>query len=227
MRQHGIHGLGIGRNKSHLKLCTFVFHSIQRWREMEAEEESPEKCKRNKGERETGRLEREREREREHTHYSNAHSSCHLRLRFHLPVGTEVTVRCPAMCSKFYEAPIYGPGDGTKSTDRCSGYGTDKLNLFSDASSICRTAIAMRAIGVASPGLVTFRIEEPIRSYPRCDAMPHASPGLPYGSVFKELRRFRHLSKVGSHSHLVHNWEKASRQSKIDVSSMRNIERER
>lgn len=82
-------------------------------------------------------------------------------------MGTEVTVQCPAGCTKFIDSIIWGPGDGTMSEARCSGYEGHENALFSDESSICRTAIAMRALGSLGSGVVTFKIAEPIPSYPR------------------------------------------------------------
>eukprot|EP00282_Hemiselmis_andersenii_P044468 CAMPEP_0172055948 /NCGR_PEP_ID=MMETSP1043-20130122/5534_1 /TAXON_ID=464988 /ORGANISM="Hemiselmis andersenii, Strain CCMP441" /LENGTH=321 /DNA_ID=CAMNT_0012715343 /DNA_START=40 /DNA_END=1002 /DNA_ORIENTATION=+ len=136
--------------------------------------------------------------------------------RFHLPVGTIVTVHCPAKCSGYFESEIWGPGDGTMSTERCSGYKAGTPALFSDESSICRTAIAMRALGQLSPGLVTFRIAEPIPSYPRCDKMPHDAPGLPFGHIFKAPDRLEFLATVSSHSRQSYEWKKADRPAKID-----------
>lgn len=103
--------------------------------------------------------------------------------RFHGEVGQIYKVWCPAHCGT-QKGDVYGPGDGSDSQEECAGFNSHgKKKVFLDASAICRSAVAVRALGQFTAGIVVFRLVDPVPSYPSCSNMPHATPGMPYNAI--------------------------------------------
>lgn len=111
-----------------------------------------------------------------------ANDCASTRDRFHGNVGDVIKVWCPAHCGSA-QGDVYGPGDGTASEEQCSGFRVGAKAIFLDASAICRSAVAMRALGQETAGIVVIRLVEPVPSYPSCHNMPHKTPGMPYRSL--------------------------------------------
>jgi len=74
--------------------------------------------------------------------------------RFWGPPGTKYTVWCPEHCASFGNQNVYG------------------TEIFMDDSVICKAAIARGTLGTCNPGKVSFKLVEPIPSYPAGKNMP-------------------------------------------------------
>ena len=87
---------------------------------------------------------------------------------------------------------MYGPGNGNAGSPGegfCPIKGNDMTSAkgpFMDHSSICKAALAAGTLSPGLPGLVAFRLVEPVAVYGQCPVLPRVPGPSPCG-LWKEL----------------------------------------